>query len=382
MKLAFTFLCENPCRQTALTTFFREYLEHSLHAFADLEWLIFAGPNHDLGFEHPRLEFVRAFPANDRVVRRLLADHFQVAPLAKRRGARALLTIGFVPLRAPLPVFMHINSLQHLSNENNLGGLRQWYRCWNVSRGVRKAAMVLTNSQFAASQLRRAHPECAAKLVVTHEGTQREYSPQRAPGETEALQRELGIEPGYLLWVSNFYHYKQAPLFLEAYADLPPEIRRRLPVIMTGGDWDGGLAAAQAVIRARSLEENVRILGWIDFKWLPPLYRHALAYVLPSREETFGRTTTEALASGTPCVLHDIPIMHEIAGDSAIIVDFRDRAQVTAVFRRLFEDDALRRRLSAAGIERAGKFSFARMATERVQAVLNWLKQQQRSEAA
>jgi glycosyltransferase involved in cell wall biosynthesis len=147
-----------------------------------------------------------------------------------------------------------------------------------------------------------------------------------------------------------------------------------MPVVMVGGDWDGGRAAAESVIERHGLQDNVRILGWIDFKWLPPLYRHALAYVLPSREETFGRTTTEALASGTPCVLHDIPIMREIAGDAAIIVDFNQRDAVAARLTELLERPELRAQLRAAGLERARQFSFRKMAVERVTAIREWLE--------
>ena len=242
---------------------------------------------------------------------------------------------------------------------------------------MRKAARVITNSEFAASKLRAAYPVCSEKLIVSHEGTQAEYTPDGAPGEVEALKKELGIEPGYLFWASNFYRYKQAPLFLEAYADLPADLRAKMPVVMVGGDWEGGKAAAESVIRERGIQNNVRMLGWVEFKWLPMLYRHALAYVLPSREETFGRTTTEALASGTPCLLHDIPIMHEIAGESALIIDFNNRQLVTRTLQQLHADQPLRERLRAGGLERAKKFSFEKMAVERVGAVLDWLKTQQ-----
>jgi glycosyltransferase involved in cell wall biosynthesis len=374
VKLAFTLLCENPARQTALTTFFREYLLHSLEAFPELEWIVFAGPNQQISLDHPRLNYVRDYPANDQLKARLRADHLKVAGHAKALGASGLFTIGFAPLRAPLPIFMGVNSLQHLSKDNRVGTGRQVYRKLVIAHGVRKAALVITNSEFAASQLRIAHPVCRAKLIVSHEGTQSEYNPGRLPGETQALKTELGLTPGYLLWVSNFYHYKQAPLFLEAYADLPREIRQKRPVVMVGGDWDGGRHAAEEVIRARGIENNVRILGWIDFKWLPVLYRHALAYVLPSREETFGRTTTEALACGTPCLLHDIPIMHEIAGDAAWILDFNNRPAVLEAIQRLSEDEPVVARLRAAGLERAKQFSFKKMATERVGAALAWIR--------
>lgn len=372
-RLAFSFLCENPQHQTGLTSFFREYLLHSLNHFDDLEWIVFAGPNQEIGIEHPRLRYVRDFPANDRMKARLFADHFQVGPMARRLGAAGLLTIGFVPLRAPLPVFMGVNALLHMDKDNRMDFLRRGYRTWTITHGLRKASLVITESEFTASRLREAYPECAGKLIVSHEGTLPEFTPRREPGETEALEKELQINPGYLLWVSNFYHYKQAPLFLEGYAELPAEIRARMPVIMVGGNW-GGTEVVNELIKARSLESNVRVLGWVDAKWLAPLFRHALAYVLPSREETFGRTVTEALSCGTPCVLNDIPVMREISGGHALIIDFNNRALVTDTLRRLLEEPAMCDQIRREGLEQAKKFSFQRMAIERVGAIREWLE--------
>ena len=371
-KLAFSFLCENPQHQTALTTFFREYLVHSLKQFEDLEWIVFAGSNQGIGFEHPRLRYICDYPANDQMKARLWADHFRVGPVARRLGAAGLLTIGFVPVRAPLPVFMGVNALLHVDKENCPGLVRRWYRGWNVNRGMRKASLVITNSEFTASRLRETYPECVDKLVVSHEGTLPEFTPDRAPDETEALEKALQVKPGYLLWVSNLHHYKQAPLFLAGYADLPAEVRARMPVVMIGGDW-GGASAVHELIKTRNLQSDVRVMGWVDAKWLAPLYRHALAYVLPSREETFGRTITEALSCGTPCLLNDIPIAHEITGGHAIIIDFHNRALVTATLRRLLEEPALREQVRTRGLEQAKKFSFERMAVERVGAVREWL---------
>jgi len=371
-KLAFSFLCENPQHQTALTTFFREYLVHSLKRFEDLEWIVFAGPNQEIGFEHPRLCYIRDYRANDRMKARLWADHFKVGPVARRLGAAGLFTIGFVPVHTPLPVFMGVNALLHTDKENCPGFLRRWYRGWNIRRGVRRASLVITNSAFTASRLREEYPECVDKLVVSHEGTLPEFTPRRAPGETEALEKALQVKPGYLLWVSNFHHYKQAPLFLGGYADLPAEVRAQMPVVMIGGDW-GGAAAVNELIKTRNLQADVRVLGWVDAKWIAPLFRHALAYVLPSREETFGRTITEALSCGTPCVLNDIPVAHEISGGHALIVDFNNRAVVAATLRRLLEEPALGEQIRVRGLEQAKKFSFERMAVERVSAVREWL---------
>ena len=91
-------LCEHPSRRTGLTTLFHEFIRRSLALFDDLEWIVFAGPGQDWAVPSPRVQVVRRYPANDRLMRRLLADHFLVPADARRRGADALLTVGFVPV--------------------------------------------------------------------------------------------------------------------------------------------------------------------------------------------------------------------------------------------------------------------------------------------
>jgi O-antigen biosynthesis alpha-1,3-rhamnosyltransferase len=373
MKLAFSFLCENPNRRTGLTTLFHEFLYHSIRLFPDLPWVLFAGPNQDIGLEDPRLKFIRDFPAGDRLMPRLLADHFRVGSRAQAEGAKALLTVGFAPIRCPLPVVMHVNSLQHLNPVNRVGGMRERYRSFILNYGIGRANLIITNSQSARTQLLQAYPQATPKVIMSYEGTQPQFQPVKKPGEEQRLQEQFGFGPGYILWVSNFYRYKQAPLLFEAYAQLPESIRTRMPIVMVGGDWEGGLDEAKAVVWQLGLQSQVRFLGWVADEWLPALYRNALAFCLPSREETFGRCVTEAMSCGTPCLLNDIPIMREVTGGHAIIVDFADRPKVTAGLKQLFEDGSLQQRLREEGIEQAAKFSFENLTRQRISAVLDLL---------
>jgi glycosyltransferase involved in cell wall biosynthesis len=386
MKLALSALCENPARQTGLTTMFLGLLEHSLRLHSDLEWIVFTGPNQPLDVSNERLHVVREFPAGDRLAARLAADHFRVSHRARDLGARGLVTVGFVPLRSALPTFMHITSLQHLSQPSPVAGpalvrwarrtrrmLRQAYRGWMIRRGLRDAALVIVNSQTARAQLLEAFPLREEKIVVSHEGTLDQCRPEPEPGEIQAMQRELDLAPGYLLWVSNFYNYKQAPLLLEGYARLPEALRARVPLVMVGADWGGGLAAAQVVVEARGLQGQVRFPGWVADRWLAPLYRHALAFCLPSRLETFGRCTMEAMACGTPCVLNDIPINREVSGGHALLIDFADRERVAQALRQICEDANLRQQLRERGLAHAKQFTFEHMARTRLDAILDWL---------
>lgn len=370
MKLALSILCENPRRKTGLTTLFDEFVRHALGLFADVDWLIFAGPGQTWTLDDPRVEVDRRYPANNRLGPRLFADHFLVPAAARRRGAAALLTVGFAPLRRCLPTIMHLFSLQHLDRTNRVGFGRRLYRRFAVDRGVRIAEGIVTNSRFAARQILEVYPGCRDRLTVSYEGLQHEqFQPDAGPGEAGFLAEKLGLLPGYLLWVSNFYPYKQAELLLAAYARLDPALRERHPLVMVGGGWGAGRDAARARAVALGIERDVVLPGWVEDAALAPLYRQARGFVLASREETFGRCVAEAMACGTPCVVNDIPIMHEVTGGHALVVDFRDEAAAAGALRSLLTDDARHARLREGGIAWTARFSFDTLATERITAI-------------
>ena len=367
LNIALSTLCENPSRKTGLTSLFHELVRHSVAQFDDIAWIVFAGPSQEWAMEHERVSVVREFPANDEMRRRLAADHFRLPARAEALGAAVLVTVGFVPLHKKLPTVMHMLSLQHLDRSNKVGLFRKIYRTWMADRGFARADAILTNSQFARSQILAAYPECGERLSVSYEGLQHErFHPHAEPGEVAAMEREFGLKPGFLLWVSNFYPYKQAELLLDSYARLSTDARKRMPLVMIGGGWEGGAESAAGRARALGIADDVRFHGWVEDRWLPALYRQARIFTLPSREETFGRCVLEAMACGTPCVVNDIPIMHEVTAGHAAIVDFRDAAAVAAALTRLTIGDGARDALREAGIRRAGDFSFEKLAQERI----------------
>ncbi len=362
VTLALSMLCENPHRRTGLTTLFHGFVAEGLRQFPDVHWLLFAGPEQPWEIADARVEVVRKFPANDRRWARLWADHFQVAPEARRRGAVALLTVGFVPVRtAGLPVVMHVFTLHHLRAGGGMGAL---YRRAAIARGLRRAALVIANSEWTKS-----HLSTRRRMIVSPEGLRHEeFRPDGAKGGA-------GLPAAYLLWVSNFYPYKRAELALAAYARLASELRAKFPLVLVGGDWNGGRARAKARAAELGVAADTKFLGWIDDAALPALYRGARAHVLPTAEETFGKSVTEAMACGCPCVLQELPVLREVAADSALFVDFADANGAGEALRRICTDGALVEELRNAGLKRAEEYSYARLARERLTAIRTMLEE-------
>ncbi|RYD36230.1 MAG: glycosyltransferase, partial [Verrucomicrobiaceae bacterium] len=137
--------------------------------------------------------------------------------------------------------------------------------------------------------------------------------------------------------------------------------------------WGDSKEKTLEIARARGAADQVKILGWVSDEEVPVLFRHASVFVHPSREETFGRSVLEAMASGVPCVVQGIPVMHEVTAGHAEIVDYNDRTAATAALKRALTDESARARLIEGGLRRAAEFSFERLAAERIEALRRML---------
>lgn len=63
------------------------------------------------------------------------------------------------------------------------------------------------------------------------------------------------------------------------------------------------------------------------------LYKNATALVFPSLMEGFGLPAIEALREGCPVIVSDIPVFHELLGESAIYFNPRDMHELARLLK-------------------------------------------------
>jgi glycosyltransferase involved in cell wall biosynthesis len=132
---------------------------------------------------------------------------------------------------------------------------------------------------------------------------------------------------------------------------------------------DGSPAEVDAVCRLReasSVAERIVLQGYR--RDLGILMSQADVLVLPSQgQESFGYTVVEAMAYTCPVVVTDVGGLPEVVdnGGSGYVIARHDQVALAERIISLLQDEGLRQRMGAAGMQRyRERFTASRMASE------------------
>ena len=251
-------------------------------------------------------EIVALAPASDKLpdgVEHIISD-------APKYSIRELLTVGrglradvfhaphyVVPL-TKLPTVVTIHDLIHLRLRNPI---KRAYARTMMRRAVRHTVVTVSNA------VKRDIEETlgAKNVLVTPNGVDAHFTP-------EGPRRE----GRYVLYVGNRRPYKNAGAAIEAAK------RAGIDLVCAGE-------------------------GFEYFDDLAPLYRGALALVMPSLAEGFGLPAAEAMASGIPVVMTSIPsyLSFDDTHDYALFAPQENAVELGEKLIELLSDADLRQRL-------------------------------------
>jgi glycosyltransferase involved in cell wall biosynthesis len=219
---------------------------------------------------------------------------------------------------------------------------RFWFRTF-VPRSARRADRIVTGSESTKRDLIERYALAPDKVTVTPYGVDAVFRPDgpRAEG------------PPYVLFVGGLQARKNPELAVRALAASDAGLR----LVLAGPDR-GLEARVRELARQLGLAGRVELTGHVPGHELAALYRGAAVLVFPSLYEGFGLPVLEAMASGTPVVATASSSIPEVAGDAAILAEPNPQALAAAIERAI----ARRSALSAAGLERAKRFSWSETA--------------------
>lgn len=135
-----------------------------------------------------------------------------------------------------------------------------------------------------------------------------------APPTAETLQSPLPSRP-YFVMLGTIEGRKNHLLILTIWAGLARRLGAGCPqlVIIGKRGWESE-QAVDMLERSEAIRGHVIELPRCDDEMLAAYMRGACALLFPSFVEGYGLPLVEALSSGTPVIVSDLPVFHELAG--------------------------------------------------------------------
>ena len=264
--------------------------------------------------------------------------------LARRYNADSVWSTHYpVPLGgAPIRI-VTVHDVLHLVKPSSR---RQKAYAEVMLRSIRRRAVAIhTVSQFTKDQLVALGGIAADRIDVCPFGIDDEwYQPTPLTLPTDSSQR-------YFVIVGNLKPHKNVDFVVDAFSTQPGLRSQRLIVIGRPDTASSGCSA------------NVTFTGYLPVESVRSIVRSATALIAPSLFEGFGMTPIEAMSSGVPAIVADIPAAREACGDTAVYFDPRDTEQLVKSIQVLVSEDASEReRIVERGQRWADRYRWERRA--------------------
>lgn len=184
--------------------------------------------------------------------------------------------------------------------------------------------------------------------------------------QQQRLQR-WGITRPYILYTGNGDFRKNVAGLLEAFARLPPEVRKKYQLVLNQAGSDR--VCSEWLLRYGFAADEVVVTGYVTDRDLVTLLSHCDLFVFPSLYEGFGLPVLEAMKCGAPVIGGDNSSIRELITDPAARFDARDPAAISMAMQRALTDAAFRAVLCEEGRQRATAFSWTRSAQQALDAI-------------
>jgi glycosyltransferase involved in cell wall biosynthesis len=248
------------------------------------------------------------------------------------------------------------------------------YLDWSTRFALKRAKEIIAVSDFTKKEILDIYGDYEKKIKVVYNGYNSSlYGKIDNKEKIKEVLNKYGIEEPYLFYVGRLEKKKNTPFLIDAYALLKEYNKEIKEKLVLAGNASFGYDEVEYTIREYGLEDDVIVTGWVDEEDMPYLYNGASAFVFPSKHEGFGIPLLQAMACEAPIVCSDIPVLKEIAEDSAFYFNPNKREDLADKIKIILKDDKKRREYIEKGKKRVRNFSWEKCAKDTLD-VLNEIK--------
>ena len=236
---------------------------------------------------------------------------------------------------------------------------------WKLKVGlaVRQARLILTVSDYAASEIERELGVPRRRLRVALEAPAAAYEPSDPADIARARATlSLGAAP-YFVYVGGFNPHKRVDVVIRAHAAVARDAGEAAPHLLLVGKVSGDVFHGEGerlreLVRELGSERLVHWTGFVPDEELRHFHSGATAVVLTSESEGFGLPAVEGAACGAPVIATRESPLPALLARGGIFVTPGDVGAVVSAMRTLLDSPARQREMGAVAFTQAHALSW------------------------
>jgi len=266
-----------------------------------------------------------------------------------------------MPFFSGLPAIVTIHDVIPFLKFSDKRGLDKMTICALNWLAARRAAAIVTVSEFSKMDIMRVLGVPADKVKVAHCGVGSYVSTEPKP---DLYSQYV---PYFACMTARHFEAKNTALAIKAWRIFRE--RSGLPhrLLIGGGTSEEG----RARLTEAGGDGDCELLGFVPDANLSSFLHSAEAFVIPSIYEGFGLPALEAMASGAPLISSNRASLPEVGGDAALYFDAENAEELASLMIRVATEPDLRTRMVSQGKAQAQKFTY----TESAKRILNLYEQ-------
>jgi glycosyltransferase involved in cell wall biosynthesis len=268
------------------------------------------------------------------------------------------------PLYCPVPVVVSVHDVSYLERPEYFTAARRMQLRMTVANTVRRAARVITVSEFSRQRILAAYNVDPAKIAVIHNAVSPDFRPVSSSTAFTAVSQNFGVQYPYILTVGDLQPRKNHIGLIRAFDQLMlqhPQLPHHL-VLVGKPTWFA--PRVQEAARNSPFADRIHFTGFVNDEDLLHLYNAADLFVFPSFYEGFGLPILEAQACGCAVACSNTSAMPEVADSAALLFDPNDGEALLRAMRDMLLDNELRARMKRLGQKNAARFSWEKAAQQ------------------
>jgi glycosyltransferase involved in cell wall biosynthesis len=239
---------------------------------------------------------------------------------------------------------------------------------WNlVKKAISGAERIITISRHTEKDLLKYLSLNPAAISVDYLDVDEIYKKEVSDEMNREVSQKYHLKPGYLYAGGGLEKRKNIAGLIRAYKQLREknkisQLIEDFPNLVISGKLQPELAPlvtdVEKIIREENLTNYIKLLDFVEQKYLPALYKNAAVFVYPTLYEGFGLPVLEAMNQGTPVITGKNSSLPEVGRDGVLYCHSEDEDELARVIKNVLLNKDLRQTLSYRGRQRAQYFSW------------------------